>query len=87
MATVEYENLDFCVDCTMEIANGDLSALSDEEAEAHIEAMDARWAGTGLHLVITCNGDAEDCDEFSTSQCDGCGTYLAGVRHKGAALA
>lgn len=85
MAMVEYDNLDFCVDCTMEIANGDLSSLSDEEA--HIEAMNSRWAGTGLHLVITCSGDAEDCDEFSTVQCDGCGTHLAGTRHKGAALA
>lgn len=86
MAHVVYDDLDFCVDCTMEIANGDLSGLTDEQAAAHRHNMNLRWGNEPVYLVITCSGGDESCDSFSTVQCDGCGTYLAGERHKGAAL-
>lgn len=80
MATIDADDLEFCIDCVMLIANG-------EGTDAHTEAMVAIW-GEGINgvmgLVLSC---PEDCEGwFSWSECDGCGSSLGGDRHPGAHL-
>lgn len=66
-----------CTDCLMLIANGDTSGYSgtDEEKAAWLAEVDRR--SEGINWVP---GDAEE--EFSTRQCDVCGSMLAGARHE-----
>lgn len=78
MATINVDNLEFCVDCCMAIANG-------EATDAHMGEMIELW-GEGINgvlgLVLSCS---EDCEGwFSWTPCDGCGSSLGGDRHPGA---
>jgi hypothetical protein len=93
---VDYGLIWLCFDCTNLHANGDLpidppaadqplplSAIDPAEFTLTLGILDSEHS-TG------CNADLQAFDEctcsvdtFSTVQCDGCGTYLAGVRFKG----
>lgn len=94
MATIIDSEAWFCVDCGVQIANGDLSGC--EDAEAHLAAMDAESALNPGHRVVSGCPEGESCDfaedeghecrydrDFSSARCDGCGTYLAGHRFAG----
>jgi hypothetical protein len=82
MATVDADNLEFCVDCVQAIANG-------EGTDAHTEAMVAIW-GAGpngvIGLVLDLPIDEDFAPWFSWSRCDGCGSTLGGDRYPGAHL-
>lgn len=82
MATVTCEIV-VCGDCLLLIANGELTDSDGNDiAEAHAAKITALWGDEkgSWHLVPACD---ENCDgEFSSSQCDGCGSTLGGDRHK-----
>jgi hypothetical protein len=71
---VIYEG-DCCVDCVLLIANGDAS-------DAHAARVEANWPDGGL--VLACPDECEG--EFSSRECDCCGSRLAGERHPFAVL-
>ena len=85
-----YVTLWLCQDCMLHHANGECSGCHDGHDETPLNKTDH----TSLTMGIPRDGhecgrqDGEDVDEcdcetntFSTSQCDGCGSYLHGERH------
>ncbi|MEU6389938.1 hypothetical protein [Streptomyces sp. NPDC046939] len=60
-----------------------------EACEGHYNTDDALTSGAGVGEPVFCDGSCqpkpEECDcetnTFSTSQCEGCGSYLHGERH------
>lgn len=66
-----------CTDCLMLIANGDTSGYSGTDAEKAEWLAEVDRRSEGINWVP---GDAEE--EFSTRQCDVCGSMLAGARHE-----
>ncbi|MFE6226919.1 hypothetical protein [Streptomyces sp. NPDC057854] len=60
-----------------------------EECEGHYGTDDALMSGVGIGEAVYCDGSCqpmpEECDcetnTFSTSRCEGCGSYLHGERH------
>ena len=60
-----------------------------EECEGHYDTDDALTSGVGIGEPVFCGGSCqpkpEECDcetnTFSTSQCEGCHSYLHGERH------
>ena len=71
-----------CVDCAMAIANGDLSGMSDGEArdwQTRVDKFDACEGGRWTVVIGATDEDGDDVG-FCTSQCDYCGSYLAGTR-------
>jgi hypothetical protein len=87
MATVTHDDLSVCTDCAAILANGTLGMCDDEMDARHARRMAERWQGTPGHLVPTCGDDDEACDGFHTGTCDGCGSTLAGSRHRAAVIA
>lgn len=86
MAHVDADNLEFCTDCVMLLANGEVIGSDGHDISDDINAAQVLIWGSGINgalgLVLDC---PENCDgEFSTSMCDGCGSYVAGDRHPGA---
>lgn len=72
--TVTYEGL-CCGDCACVIANDDWSGIDDAEAhEARIGAENPTASGR-LHVVMACDHESSDCDEFRTARCDYCGWH------------
>lgn len=74
-----------CIDCTMAIANGDFSSMTDYD----VARWNERVAAIALYelgtVVMACD---EDCEGyFSWSSCDYCGSSLGGDRHPIAVLA
>ena len=63
-----------CQDCLMIVANEDASGMDDETEEC------CRKGIAGFDGDLVCN-DHDDDQEFSWSECDVCGTRLAGSRH------
>jgi len=59
------------------------------ECEGHYDTNDALTSGAGIGEPTYCDGacrpKADECDcetdSFSTSSCDGCGSYLHGERY------
>ncbi len=91
---MEVEDLEVCTDCLLFIANGDTPEptndhhWSDDEPAEYPDgwesaALTERWdPSEGWRL---CAGDG-DGDEFSSSQCEACGSYLAGSRYPAHAM-
>jgi hypothetical protein len=66
-----------CIDCTHVIANGELPADSEWTDEEHTAAMLREWEDADITLACD-----EDCEGFfSSHDCEGCGSTLAGDRH------
>ena len=101
MATIIEDEAWFCVDCGLIVANDAGSGIEDEAAHrAKMAAFYARyWEGKG-YLVVSGCPEGDPCDfegddghecrydrSFSSVQCDGCGTRLAGHRFAGVVLA
>lgn len=78
--TVVLAELKACVTCTLIIANGEDTSQADS-GEAHGRKMMEHYGAGCLALVVTCHGEQELCDSFSTVSCDVCGDPLAGERH------
>lgn len=79
-----------CVDCLMLAANGETpDGLSEDQTEEWLASLSDDFNGgtTGLtreNHASDCAPDDYDCgceQEFSWSQCDGCGSSLGGERH------
>ena len=94
MATIDADELEFCVDCVMLIANGEVFDSDGNDIGPSVaNAQTAIW-GTGINgamgLVLNshckeCIGEEEACEGwFSWSSCDGCGSTLGGDRQPGA---
>lgn len=69
-----------CTDCMFVVANADDSMVGpDWDAAAAEETMSNHW----IYLNLPNNEDEEAdlIDEFSTAECDVCGTTLMGTRH------
>ena len=69
-----HAEIEVCWDCVMLIANGD---GGDETNQAIVD----RWGDLTMHICIT-----DEYDEFSWSQCDGCGSRLGGARQSAVVL-
>lgn len=71
-----------CTDCLMAIANDDYSGLdyhySEAEATERMAEIQAGMAAAGGNI---CCGEADRDEEFSSRDCDCCGSSLAGSRH------
>lgn len=85
MATIDADNLEFCTDCVMLIANGEVIESDGNDITDQVNAMQVDIWGTGVNgalgLTLNC---PEDCEGwFSWSDCDGCGSNLGGDRHPG----
>ena len=78
MATITFDDLWVCIDCTVVIANGDWTGIDDPEREAEIEEGLASIPG---HWVL---GEGEM--DFSWRGCDCCGSPLGGSRHEALVL-
>lgn len=76
---IAYDNVMVCMDCAMYIANGDLPDYNPDNWSA--ADLERNWRGYNLYV-----GDTEKDDEFSWSQCDGCGSRLGGSRFHCVAL-
>lgn len=88
MATIDADDLEFCTDCVMLIANGEVTDSEGNDIAAEIAAKQMAIWGEGINgvmgLVLSC---PEDCEGwFSDFTCDGCGSELYGDRHPGAHL-
>lgn len=77
MAKLHYKG-ECCTDCLFFIANGDLPhENTKEQDEKFIARIQKNWPGRKYHLSV---GDRTN--EFSVSECDSCGSRLAGERHE-----
>lgn len=81
-----------CVDCMLHHANGECGSCSDlygpHDEEPLSLLMGQHYAMgmvRGEHLGENFCGDVDECDcetnTYSTSQCEGCGSWLHGERH------
>lgn len=70
--TATYDNEMLCSDCTMYVVNRDDSGNSEE------------WNKEALldNLSIFSYFPTDETEDFSTKECGGCGTDLAGYRHE-----
>lgn len=68
-----------CVDCALFLANGEVSPGVDEDA---LVAAIVRRHPPPAYPTLACDGNAHDCDPFSSAPCDCCGSLLAGERHR-----
>ncbi|TCC19948.1 hypothetical protein [Kribbella sindirgiensis] len=79
------DDLRFCGNCAQMLASGEINDGTDLQAR-HSYAMDqyckAWWSSTPGVVLVVGEIDAE----FSSAECDACGTILAGERWNGAAL-
>lgn len=67
-----YDNEWLCIDCTMYVVNRDEPENPSEwNKEALLDSMSI--------FTFMATGETED---FSTEECGGCGTFLAGYRHE-----
>lgn len=78
------DDLWLCDDCTIYAVNGDTTGIDDEKREREVvRGVNA----LGSNLVPNFDSETnEGIDEFSRRQCEGCGTRLAGGRHRFAVL-
>ena len=91
MATSEnYGTIWICQDCLMHEANGECGSCHNDEHGHDEEPLSAIEPGWNITLGMDrnehqCGEDVDECDceesTYSTSQCDGCGSYLHGERH------
>jgi hypothetical protein len=87
-----YGTIWVCMDCMLHEANGECGGCHEGHDEEPLSSI-----GEGFHAAMgmardehECNDDENgieyrecDCEtnSFSTSQCEGCGSYLHGERH------
>lgn len=85
------DDLWLCDDCVMYAVNGDLTGIdyfysgdkADKRAKEVVQGVNA----LGPHLVPDFDSETgKGMEEFSRTTCDGCGTRLAGGRHRFAVL-
>jgi hypothetical protein len=90
-----YGTIWVCQDCMLHHANGECGSCHDDDHGHDKEPLSS--IGGGFHVAMgmardehECNDDENgieyrecDCETntFSTSQCEGCGSYLHGERH------
>lgn len=83
-----------CLDCALHEANGECGGCHDD---GHEEEPLSLVAGLDLSMGLSREEHAEDCENriegewrgecdceevsFSTSQCEGCGSYMHGQRY------
>jgi hypothetical protein len=78
------DDLWLCTDCTMYAVNGDTTGIEDDERERKVVGG---VNALGANLVPNFDGETEEgIKEFSRIRCDGCGSQLAGGRHRFAIL-
>jgi len=63
-----------CVDCALHHANGECDGCH----EGHDEEP---WSKLDDDESVTMGGEGDEYDSYSTSQCEGCGSWLHGERH------
>lgn len=93
------DDLWFCDDCLIVAVNGDYSGVDTfyppgqtrEEHQAAVDkriaAIDAGLEALGPHVVPDYDSETEEgIRDFSSRNCDCCGTHLAGTRHRFAIL-
>jgi len=81
MVDIIDDNFLICTDCLMLIANGDDSGLDyhyGRGAADRLAEIEAGIAAAGGNIVP---GEFDRDEEFSTRDCDCCGSSLAGSRH------
>ncbi len=81
------DDLWLCDDCVMYAVNGDLTGIdysySGDEAEKRAKQVVRGVNALGPHLVPDFDSETgEGMEEFSRTTCAGCGTHLAGGRHR-----
>jgi hypothetical protein len=90
-----YGTIWVCVDCMLHHANGECGSCHDEEHGHDEEPLSSIEPPFTVAMGMAsdeheCNTDEDgieygececECDTFSTSQCEGCGSYLHGERH------
>lgn len=84
-----YGTIWVCQDCMLHHANGECGSCHDEHGHDRepLSTIGSEFhPAMGMASEEHANGcDAEDCDcetdTYSTSQCEGCGSYLHGERH------
>jgi hypothetical protein len=85
-----YGTIWVCVDCILHHANGECGSCHDDEHGHDEEPLST--IGDGFHVAMGMAREEhfetepdDDCDcetnTYSTSQCEGCGSYLHGERH------
>ncbi len=88
MAHIDADELEFCIDCVMLIANGEVTDSDGNDIGPSVANAQTEIWGFGidgaLGLVLACPDDCEGW--FSWSECDGCGSTPGGDRHPGAHL-
>lgn len=89
---IVFGRIDLCQCCTLVVANGECCA-DDQHGGDGIEPLSALDGRFHVSLGLTADEHSEYCDreadgecdcdreEFATSRCDGCGSYLAGSRY------
>lgn len=91
MAEILNDDAWLCVDCGLIVANDDDSGIEDPQAHRDAMAEYRAESGCGYLVVSGCptgeacefHDDEDDCRydlDFSSVECDGCGTRLAGFR-------
>jgi hypothetical protein len=86
-----------CQDCMLHDANGECGGCHDEDGHEGGEPLSSIGDGFHVTMGLAWDEHAEDCQNraehewrgecdcetntFSTSQCEGCGSYLHGERH------
>lgn len=82
-----HDEIRICDDCVQFHANGELppdqgNEQGNEQDERFVQNIETNWGELAGHIVVACEDDCADCDEFSASSCGSCGDKLAGSRHK-----
>jgi hypothetical protein len=91
MAAVDADNLEFCTNCVMLIANGEVFDSDGNDITDEINARQVNIWGSGINgamgLVLDMPDDGGEYEPwFAWTRCTGCGSDLAGNRFKGAHL-
>lgn len=91
MALENYGTIWVCSNCLHHHANGECGDCHSDHGHDSEPLSAIEWPFTVAMGIgredhgWNCEGDLEDCDcetrDFSTSQCDGCNSWLHGERH------
>lgn len=86
MSVTVHSEIWVCVDCMLVHANGECGESPDCEPWSDVDPERFEVAMGGEHEDgCTARADGEDCEcerqTFSRSQCEGCGSWLAGERY------
>ena len=83
---IDLDTLWVCQCCMLTAANGECCSEEHGEMERPLRKADGEhWTLGMLREHHTCEPGSGECDcelnIFSTSKCDGCGSFLHGERH------